>query len=308
MAKRPRIRRDVALILLLAFAIALAGRGWLDQLASRENGQPGLTGPVLLVAVLDVGQGDAIFVKAPSGKSMLIDAGDSADDVKRAVLPFLKQQGVSGLDYLVLTHSDQDHVGGMPTVLSSIRVETFVDPVLPDVTNNAYQRTLELVKEQRVKAVRARFGKTTIDLGPEVQVQVLAPADPLIDKGDSIDNNNSIVLRVLQGKVSFLLTGDIEPEAEERVLSNRSEIRSQILKVAHHGSRGTTTDEFLDAVKPEIALISAGKDNRYGHPHKEALDRLNKHGVEVYRTDLQGTILVRSDGERYTVETTKPAR
>ncbi len=137
---------------------------------------------------------------------------------------------------------------------------------------------------------------------------MLGPEDPLIDKGDSIDNNNSIVLRLTQGKVSFLLTGDIEREAEERILGHRPDIRSQILKIAHHGSRYSTTDAFLDAVKPEVALISAGKDNKFGHPHEETLARLKKRGVKVYRTDLNGNILVRSDGEKYVVGTGKPVR
>lgn len=310
-ATYPKSFASIASTLLLALVITLAGCGGLDSGVDKTPGRSGgseqgpLTGPVLLVAVLDVGQADAIIVKAPSGKSMLVDAGNGAEDVRRTILPFLKQQGISQLDYAVLTHPDQDHVGGMPAVLSSLKVDAFVDSVQPGVTNNAYRDTLQLVRDKRIKAVKARYGKTSVDLGPEVQVQVLGPEDPLLEKGDSVENNNSVVLRLTYGKVSYLLTGDIESEAEERILGYKVDIRSQILKVAHHGSRYTTSDKFLDAVKPEVALISAGADNRYGHPHKETLNRLDKRGVKVFRTDLKGSILVRSDGERYSIETSK---
>lgn len=290
------------------FIITLAALAVFIWVAPPWQGQPtaGLSGSQLLIAVLDVGQADSIFVRSSSGRSMLVDAGNEKADVERVILPYLRNRGVSSLDYLVLTHPDQDHVGGMPALLDSFPVATFVDPVHPGETNQAYLQSLQRVQTKNIKAAKARRGQTGIDLGPDTTVQMLAPEDPLLTDTKSFNNSNSVVLRVTLGSVSALLTGDIEQEAEERILGHRDNIRSQILKVGHHGSRYASSDPFLDAIQPEVALISAGKNNSYGHPHSQLLQRLERRQVKIFRTDAHGTIEVTTDGREYRTATEKP--
>lgn len=297
-----RNRSSPISILLIALLTVLAGAALLwFSVAGRGQTGAALSGSGLLVAALDVGQGDSIFVRSAAGRTMLIDAGNERRDVQNVILPYLRKLGVSSLDYLVLSHPDQDHVGGMPALLDSLPVDTFVDAAMPGITNQTYLQTLQRVQSKGVKAVRARRGGSQIELGPGTGVQLLGPGEPLLATGDSVTNNNSVVLRLTFESVSALLTGDIEPEAEERLLGYRDDLRSQILKVAHHGSRYSTTTRFLDAVKPEVALISAGAGNPYGHPHGQLLQRLERRQVKIYRTDLDGTVEVAIDGKGYRV-------
>ncbi len=259
----------------------------------------------LLLAVLDVGQADIIFVKTPTGRTMLVDAGNEAGDTQRVILPYLKKQGVTSLDYLVLTHPDQDHVGGMPALLDALPISAFVDSVQPGETNQSYLRTLQQVQSKGIKAIKARRGRPDIDLGAGTQVQILGPEDPLLTSGDSPTNNNGVVLRLTYGAVSVLLPADIGQEGEKRLLAHRDDLRSQILKVAHHGSQSSTRAQFLPAVQPEIGMISVGAGNPYGHPNRQLLQRLEKSSTTVYRTDLSGTIEVAVDGNGYRVTTEK---
>jgi competence protein ComEC len=291
----------VALLLVVGWAALF----WLSSRDAPRASAPPTTASEMLVAVLDVGQGDSILVRSPSGETMLVDAGNSRSDAEEVIIPYLRQLGASRIDVLVLTHPDQDHVGGMPFLLQNFDVGTFVDPVQPGTTNRAYAQTLTLVRDKQIKAIRARKDRTVIDLGPLVKVEVLAPEDPLITSGSSVSNNNSVVLRLIHGSVTTLLTGDIEKEAEARLLTQPSVLRSDILKVAHHGSRFTTTDPFLDAVRPRLGLISAGAGNSYGHPHQELLDRLENRKIGIFRTDMHGTVEVRSNGETFTVSAEK---
>ena len=295
-SRRSRAPLPLAALLLLA-ALVLA---WVAMDGRGQPASPSDSG--LHLAVLDVGQGDAIFVRSPAGKTMLVDAGNARVDVEKVVIPHRKTHGVSALDYLVLTHPHQDHVGGMPAVLDSVAVATFVDSAQPGETNQAYLHSLQRVRDKAIKAVKARRGSTEIDLGPGTRVEVLGPEEPLLSAGDSPTNDNSVVLRITHGSISALLTGDIQATAEERLLAHRGDLRSQVLKVAHHGSQGSTTTQFLDAVRPEVALISVGADNPYDHPHRQLLQRLERRQVRIYRTDGNGTIQVSTDGQGYRVE------
>jgi len=298
--RRPlRLTISVWLVVLVAIGLLLwAGLPDEKQPATTSGGE-------LLVAVLDVGQADSIFVRSPSGRTMLVDAGNERKDVEGVILPYLQRRGVSSLDYLVLTHPDQDHVGGMPALIDSLSVSTFVDPVHPDETNQAYLQTLQRVQRKGIKAVKARRGQTEIDLGADTPVQLLAPEDPLLNDDRSFNNANSIVLRIRFGSVGVLLTGDIEETTEDRLLGHHDDLHSQILKVPHHGSRYSSTPAFLDAVQPEVALVSAGEGNSYGHPHSQTLERFDQRGIELFRTDQQGTIEVVSDGQQYKITTAK---
>ncbi len=242
------------------------------------------------VHFIDVGQGDAILIKSGS-KAALIDAGESW--AGKQVVDYLKAQGIKHLDAVVSTHAHSDHIGGMVAVLNAIPVGRVIDPAVPH-TSNTYARYLELIDELDIPFERA--DKQSISLGDSVTLQVLGPVREYSDL-----NNSSVVTKLTVGTVSVLLTGDIEQAAERDLLASGANLVAQVLKVAHHGGNTSTGNEFLAAVKPEVAIISVGEGNNYGHPHTDVLARLA--GIEVYRTDLHGTIVVVTDGEEYTIST-----
>jgi DNA internalization-related competence protein ComEC/Rec2 len=262
---------------------------------------PPAPGPALHVTALDIGQGDSILVVSPSGKTMLVDGGNSAKDGEEVILPYLRDHGYERLDWLVLTHPDADHVGGLPTVLRGIPVGTVLATGQTHTTQ-VYAEFLEEVQrardQQGTAVVRASAG-LEVPFDPDVRLEVLGPSPEAIEEDDL--NNASIVLRLTYGEISVLLTGDAEGPEEEWMIEQGADLSAQILKVSHHGSRSGTTDAFLDRVGPEVALISCSADNQYGHPHEEVLQRLSLHGVDVYRTDWHGTIEVTIDGVGYEV-------
>lgn len=260
--------------------------------------------PTLTVSVMDVGQGLSVVVLAPDGTSMLFDAGRSGDRVENLIIPYLEELGITELDYLVVSHPDQDHIGGMPRLLDRFPVRNFVDPAIP-TTNQTYGHTLERVLDYDINPILARAG-TSIDMGPDVTAEILWPSgDFILDRGEPDTNNNSTVIRIQMGEVSFLLTGDIEVEAEETLVESLGgeELQSDVLVVAHHGSQTSSRAEFLDSVSPTVAVIPVGLDNPYGHPHDEVMQRLRFRGITIYRTDLDGTVEMISDGVQYTVTT-----
>jgi competence protein ComEC len=224
-------------------------------------------GGTLTVAVMDVGQGMCVVVISPDGRSMVVDAGRSGERVEERVIPYLQSHGVERIDYLVLTHPDQDHVGGMPVLLEQMTVGVWVDPVI-ETTNQTYARSLEMVLEQGIMPMRARRG-ATLDLGAEIQVEILWPVDPLLMSGGQTETNgNSIVLRIAHGETRYLITGDLEEEGEQLLikLETNDELRSDVLVVGHHGSRTSSSGTFLDVVSPTVGIIPVGLDNQYGHP------------------------------------------
>ena len=293
-------RRSGRVFVVLAALVLVAG---LSTLLIRRSTEPGTGMPAgeTTIAFLDVGQALAVAVVTADGHSLLFDAGNSADDAEQAVLPFLREHGVDRLDYLVLSHPHQDHVGGMPAVLDALPVGTFVDPVIP-TTNQTYRRTLELVDQQGIQPLRARRGDT-LDLGTAT-AEILWPGDsPIIDGSGEMDpNSNGTVLRVITGNVAVLLTGDLEAPGEAAlVAAGVDDLRADVLQVGHHGSRTSSTPTFLDAVRPQVGIISVGAGNSYGHPHNEVVRRLRDNGVETYRTDVDGTIQVVTDGSDYEI-------
>lgn len=262
----------------------------------------------LTVSVIDVGQGDSILVESPSGKTMLIDGGPKykrGDAGRSFVLPFLHKKGINKLDIVVLTHPHDDHVGGLPSVLKDLPVGLVMDSGQPH-TSRAYLDFLKLIDQKKIPYKLARAGQE-IDLGGGVRGEVLNPQEPFIE--ESALNNNSVVIRLVFGKVAIMLTGDMEREGEQRVLGSLDSARdklgtvlkSQVLKAGHHGSRTSSSMEFLEAVQPEAALISVGAKNKFRHPHPSTMKKFEELGIKVYRTDLNGDIAVSTDGERYTI-------
>ena len=242
------------------------------------------------VHVIDVGQGDSILVK--NGEhAMLIDAGERGNDQK--ILDYLRANSVEKLDYIVATHPHSDHIGSMPKVIEGIEVDNVIMPKLPKSmvpTTSIYQKLIKAVKASGAKVISAKAGDT-YTLG-DAKITVVGP----VGTPDDL-NNASVVLKVVYGKNSFLFTGDAEAKSEKQILANGADIKADVLKLGHHGSSTSTSEEFLRVVSPSLALISCGKDNDYGHPHKETLEKLEKYNIPYERTDIKGTIVVGSDGE-----------
>ncbi|HWS30191.1 MAG TPA: ComEC/Rec2 family competence protein [Clostridia bacterium] len=272
---------------------------------SAASAQPVSAPPgVMDVYMLDVGQGDSIFLLSPSGKTMLVDAGEASEFDK--IDAFLKSQGVTKLDVVVATHPHSDHIGAMSKVINAYEIGTFY---MPDIahTTATFEKMVDALEEQNVSVKRAEAnGETYMPWSDEVTVRILSPMKDGDYDQESL-NDWSVVLHVSFGNSSILLTGDAEEAAEEQMLSSygASVFRATVLKAGHHGSRTSGSEAFLDAVNPRIALISCGLDNSYGHPHKETLERYAARGIEAYRTDQDGTIHLTFAAEGVKVETEK---
>jgi len=263
------------------------------------------------VTFLDVGQGDCAFIRTPSGRTMLVDGGGTAqaddDDEStgmKLVEPFLRRRIVNKIDVLVLTHPHDDHLRGLIPVVRDFRVGTVLDPGIPH-GSEAYKRFLSVVEARRIPYRRAVRGQV-IDCGDGVRATVLHPPNPLLATDD--ENDNSVVLRITYGSEALLLTGDAGADAESEIISSGATLTSSVLKVAHHGSSYSTSDRWLDAVRPEIAVISVGRSNSFGHPSHETLDRLTSRGIRVFRTDQSGAVTVTLRPRSHSVETCLPVR
>jgi competence protein ComEC len=250
----------------------------------------------LHVTFLDVGQGDAIFIQTPSGKQVLVDGGPSETALLSQLgrrMPFWDRS----IDVVLLTHPESDHVTGLIAVLERYRVDTVVFREM-EMESATYERWLEVVAGEGAAVYQGEAGlRLALDEG--LEMVVLHPGVGMWEDA----NNNSVVTRLTYGQVSLLLTGDIEAEVERQLVGAQraAPLQSTVLKVPHHGSCSSTTQAFLDAVDPEVAIISVGADNRFGHPCDEVLERLE--GLPVYRTDEQGAIEIVSDGMQMQVET-----
>jgi competence protein ComEC len=251
------------------------------------------TGSGLELVFLDVGQGDAILIRTPANRWVLVDAGERGkgwDAGERRVVPYLRARGVERLEAMVLTHPHGDHVGGAPAVLRALPVARVVEPGLA-YPNPFYLEALREAETRRVAWSSARGGRLLRLDG--VTLELLWPRPGVLDGVDDA-NKISAVIQVRYGRFSVLLTGDAGTgEEREMVREHGATLRSQVLKAGHHGSRTSTSDALLDAAEPRLVVISDGVGNEYGHPHREVLDRLARRGIEVARTDREGTIVVR---------------
>ena len=245
---------------------------------------------------IDVGQGDATLIRTPEG-DILIDAGEnSAEDDLKA---YLDLQGVDVLYYAIFTHPDSDHIGGADMVLAEYEVLNVIKPELEKSTQ-VYKRMMEGIEAEGCKVYNALPGET-YSLG-EFDMFVFGP-DPANKELDS--NNSSIVIKATWGNTTAMLTGDAEKPAEESILRTFSaaDLGSMLIKMGHHGSKTSSTDAWLAAVNPKIAIISCGLNNKYGHPHAEVLARIEPYvGDQIYRTDLLGSIVFITDGESFTYQ------
>lgn len=245
----------------------------------------------LEVHYIDVGQGDATLIKCGS-HAMLIDGGNNNKGT--TVQLYLKKQGVESLDYVIGTHPDADHIGGLDVIVYKYNCDTVIMPDYEKDTKT-YQELVDVIHDKNMKITYPVVGEQYA-LG-EAKFTIIAPNS---NSYGGNANDYSVAILLEYGKNRFLFTGDAEEASEAEMLTNGIDISADVYKVAHHGSRSASTQEFLNAVHPKYAVISCGEGNSYGHPHAEVLNRLRSMGVEVFRTDEQGSIIASSDGENIT--------
>ena len=293
---------------------------------------PPASGGELTIRILDVGpiNGDAILISSPAGKTVLIDAGDTTKG--KAVVEALKRNNIQQVDYFIATHPHPDHIGGAAEVFKAVKVLNVVDngqppsvavpaaaatPQKPNAakkpanTKPAKGASLTKFYDDYKAAVTASGAKyetarpgLKYDLGGGALLTILAPSEPFFTKdkmgtGGNETNANSIVARLDYGSFSMLLTGDAEEQSEHRLLTKELDLKSKVIKLSHHGSKYASSGDFLNRVKPEVAIVSCGAWNRYGHPSQAVLDRLKtaNANIKLYRTDLQGEITITSRGK-----------
>lgn len=244
---------------------------------------------ILRVYVIDVGQGDSILITY-NNQNILIDSGSYYS--YSSLSSFLRKKRVRAIDHLIMTHPHEDHIGSMDKIIEDFRVKNFYGP---KVTSNSetFKSLIKALKKNSLKIQVVKQG-FSISLEEYVSLYFLSP----IDSEYSNLNNYSAVIRLVYGKTSFLFSGDAEEAVEQKLINSSQVLEADILKIGHHGSKTSTSEEFLAAVNPKIAVISCALGNDYGHPDSIVLERLAERNIKVYRTDKQGTISFTSDGKR----------
>ncbi len=236
---------------------------------------------------IDVGEGDCEFIELPNGKCLLIDAGTSECGEK--IVKYISSLGYTSIDYVVLSHPHSDHIGGMPNVLKNFGIGIIY---MPDTTGISpeYVDTAELIRKKEIPTGVAKRGVTVFE-DDGLSAKILAPCSKSYDN----ENDYSAVVMVKFGNTSFLYTGDAEKGSENEIGGS---ISANVLKVGHHGSKTSSSSEFLKRVNPEYAVIPCGEGNDNGHPHESVLAALNSLGTKIYRTDRHGNVVIASDGEK----------
>ena len=339
MAKRSLKGCGCAIAVLVVVLGAAGYIGYKFVLPWWKTKPPPASGGELQVHILDVGpgNGDSILIIAPGGKTVLIDAGDAGKG--KVVLDALKRYNVQQLDYFIATHPHPDHIGGADEVLKVTKVLNVIDngegPDIPEslmpakpaavakkpaTTPKKPDKSSAITKffdeyKAAITQSGAHYEKAAAgakyDLGGGARMQVLCPIEPEFTReqmktGGNVPNANSVVVRLDYGDFSMLLTGDAEEQTEHRMLTKDLNLGVKILKVGHHGSKYATTQDFINRVKPEVAIVSCGDWNRYGHPAQVVLDRLRASNAKLYRTDLQGEITITTRGkEDYSIKSAK---
>jgi competence protein ComEC len=327
-----RVRRGCgcAIAVLLAVALIAGYAGWKYVYPWWKTQPPPASGGELTIRILDVGpiNGDSILISSPTGKTVLVDAGDTAKG--KTVVEALKRYNIQQLDYFIATHPHPDHLGGAAEVFKAVKVLNVIDngqqPSVPPELAAAQKQTAakkpankratkpassvtkfyddykEAAKTSGAQISIAKPG-AKYDLGGGALLTILAPSEPFFTRdkmstGGNEANANSIVARLDYGSFSMLLAGDAEDQTEHRLLTKELDLQAKVLKVGHHGSKYASSGDFLNRVKPEIAIVSCGAWNRYGHPSQAVLDRLRaaNSNVKLYRTDLHGEITISTRG------------
>ena len=250
----------------------------------------------LRVHFIDVGQGDSILIQAGE-QAMLVDAG--TNESGSVVTEYLRSLNITKLDYLIGTHPHEDHIGGLDDVIHSFDIGTVIMPNVSHTTQT-YEDVLDALLEKNL-TVTAPHPGDSYSIG-DASFTVLSPSAEIAEQAAENDdlNNLSVGIRLVYGSNAFVLCGDAESDSEEAMVESGLDLKADVLKAGHHGSSTSTSDAFLAAVNPDYAVISCGKDNSYGHPHQETMDKLNAADISIFRTDEQGTVVAVSDGSSIT--------
>lgn len=281
-------------ILFLVFLILLVSLTYFAQSSQFSNvfSSTKKSSPYLSVTFLDVGQGDAIFIETPEGQQMLIDGGGDASVLRalgEVMSPFDRE-----LDVVLATHADQDHIGGLPDVLKRFSVKHIITTNNEKDTETARSLNFNIEKEP-AGTYLAEVGQV-ITLGASTTFTIFSPP---ADTSNWEANTASIVGQLKYGNIEFMLTGDAPSGIEEYLVKQFGEVlESEVLKLGHHGSKTSTAESFLDMVSPKYGVVSAGKDNRYGHPHQEVVSRVEDRGIKIKSTAMEGSITFLTDGVR----------
>lgn len=288
MTGRKKIVKALAYFIIcttLLFTGCSNGKSVINSGEIQSSGSKEVNGQGIRVHFIDVGQADSILIQEGE-HSMLIDAGNNDDG--KLVCDYIKAQGVDTLEYVVGTHPHEDHIGGLDDVIKAFNVKNVYMP-RKSATTKTYRDVLQAIKNKKLTIKAPEVGYS-FQLG-EADFKVMAPHEIYEDA-----NNCSIVLKMKYGNNSALFTGDAEKESEQAMMKGNPDLKCDVLKVAHHGSRTSSSQRFIEAVKPSFAVISVGKDNEYDHPKKATMERLQNNNIPVYRTDEAGTIVMTSDG------------
>lgn len=243
----------------------------------------------MLVHYIDVGQGDSILIQV-NNKNLLIDAGPKSN--KNNLLSYLDSLKLSKLDYIIATHPHEDHIGNMSTIINKYDVGKFYAPKVEHTTSD-FEKMIESLINKNLKINVIKANIDSINLGEGTKVTVISPNN----KEYSNLNNYSPIIKIEYGNNSFLFTGDAEKDVEEEVLAKNTNLKSDVLKLGHHGSSTSTSSSFFKTVNPDLAIISLGIDNKYNHPSDKTISLLMSNNTPFYRTDLDGTIILSSDGK-----------
>jgi competence protein ComEC len=246
----------------------------------------------LKVHFIDVGQGASQLIISPTGKTILIDAGNN--DKEKLVVAYLKKEKIKKIDILIGTHPDADHIGGLDKVIDNFDIGKIYMPKVQSNTET-FKDVLVAIQKKGMKVTTAKSG-LVLEWDVNVKVEMIAPVGTYDDTNDM-----SAVVHVTYGSNTFLLTGDAETKSETDMLNSGANLKSDLLMVGHHGSKSSTSQKFLDSVNPKYAVIQVGKDNKYGHPTAEVLKKLNDKGIKIYRNDQQGNIIFNSNGKDISV-------
>lgn len=278
------LRRKRAAFLAAVFSIAVIATVVLFYLTYNDQ-------KLFEISVLDVGQGDAILFEAPTGQVMLVDGGPDKRILRRLgeELPFWERR----IDMIVVSHPHEDHYGGLQSVVERYSVGVVLLTGI-ETRSQSYQQFVQTVQKRNIPIYLVEK-QEQVSLG-DVQLDIIYPDHSLKGHWISNLNNSSIVIRVAYKEIDMLLTGDAEEEEEAELIATGVDVTADILKVGHHGSDTSSTESFVKAVSPEIAVISSGKGNKYGHPSLRTLRRLERLGISIRRTDTEGTIRFRTDG------------
>lgn len=252
----------------------------------------------ILIHYIDVGQGDCILIQV-NEKNLLIDSGPASN--RNDLLDYLSKLNIKKFDYIIATHPHEDHIGNMDTIIKRFNIDKFYAPKVTH-TSICFENMVNALVDKSLKINVLKKGESDIELGENTNIEIFSPLENMISENY---NDYSPVIKITFHNNSFLFTGDAEAYTENQLLSDNVNLKSDIIKIGHHGSKTSTSYNFLHEVNPSFAIISVGEDNTYGHPSLDTLLNLNLMNIKTYRTDLNGTIIVTSNGNTISIDSLK---